>query len=70
MSTEELWASITSKPKWYAGLRSESGAFISPQYANRLKHRFESGSISRKTILCIFKQYGYLPAATEWVSEN
>lgn len=66
MSTKDLWEEITSKPKWYAGLRTLGGSFHTAQSANNLKLRFKQGKLSMKLITDIFRQCGYVRTPEKW----
>lgn len=52
MTSEEVFKTITSEPKWYAG-------YISPQYATNLKRKFKDGTLPIKTMERLFNHYGY-----------
>lgn len=66
MNTTEAWNEITSKPKWYAGIKTNSGSFHTAQSANRLKNRFKKGLLTDKTISYILKEFGYVKEEIKW----
>ncbi len=66
MSTKEIFDEITSKLKWYAGMPSKTG-FHNAQSANRIKARFNNGTLPDKTIEQIFNHFGYVKNEITWV---
>lgn len=66
MKTQEVWNIITSKPKWYAGIKTNTGSFHTAQSANRMKNRFKKGLLTDKTISYILGKFGYVKKEIEW----
>lgn len=58
METKELFIFITSQPKWYANI-PVANKFMTTQAANRIKARFNNGSLSTDKIKEIFNHFGY-----------
>lgn len=65
MNENEIFITITSVQKWYAGVPCRSG-FHNAQSANRLKKRFYNGCVSEKTLEKIFNHFGYIKNKTTW----
>lgn len=66
MTTKEAWSQIIVKPKWYAGIKTNSGNYHTAQSANRIKNRFKQGVLSFSTIEKILNHYGYERTETVW----
>lgn len=65
MDTIEIFKSITSQPKWYAGIKIGE-SYMSTQAANRIKARFTKGTLSEKKIEQIFAHFGYIKTTKLW----
>lgn len=59
MDINEIWKEVTSKPKWYAGIKSNLGSFYSAQTAYLVKRRFERGVLSEEILERILNEHGY-----------
>lgn len=57
MSTEELFNSITSIPKWYLG-------YMSATAASNMKKRFKQGTLSMRAIEKLATHFGYVKTLT------
>lgn len=69
MDTKEIWQSITSKPKWYAGIKNRNGNYYTAQSANRLKNLFKKGKLNQTFIEYIFSHFGYYKEETKWLKK-
>lgn len=59
IATTDIWNSIITKPKWYAGIRSATGTFYTAQSAAKVKKRFEEGTLSFEIIETVLNAHGY-----------
>jgi hypothetical protein len=57
MTAIEVFNTITTEPKWYAG-------FTTPQNASNIKSRFESQTLEFATLEKMFNHYGYYLTAS------
>lgn len=60
MTTDQIWQEIIAKPKWYAGIKSETGSFYSAQSASMLKRRYIQKTLSESILERVFKAHGYV----------
>lgn len=67
MTIEEIFELITSKPKWYAGLRDRNGKYYNAQSANRIKDRFRRRVLTPASIEKIFNSHGYYATEISWI---
>lgn len=56
--SKPLFEKLTAEPKWYAAIPVGEG-YMSPEYANRIKHRFNNGTLKLSTLSMIFAYFGY-----------
>ena len=68
METKEIFNLITSIPKWYAGMASKTG-FHNAQSANRIKARFNNGTLPEKSVEKIFNHFGYVKNQVTWIKK-
>ncbi len=66
MTEKEIFESIICLPKWYSGLRTETGAFHSAQSANKLVKRFNNGTLGAEKIKQIFNKHGWVKPEVQW----
>ena len=59
MDIATAWRELTSKPKWYAGIRNRNGDFYTAQAARKLKINFKNGSLKICTMVPILRSHGY-----------
>lgn len=59
-SMDEIWNEIISKPKWYAGIVSETGSFYNAQTAAKIKSRYKNGTLSERILERILNSHGYV----------
>lgn len=71
MSQTEIANQIFSIPKWYASIpkRGFTDQYLNAQTANRIKKRFNNGTLSDRMIELIFNHYGYFIADKSWVKK-
>ena len=71
MTEKEIAEYIFSLPKWYAGIPSRiiKGEFMNAQTANRIKKRFNNGTLSNNMIEIVFNHHGYFIADKSWVKK-
>ena len=69
METKEIFKEITSQPKWYADMVARNGKFHNAQSANRIKARFNDGTLPEKTIEKIFNHFKYYKNTVTWVKK-
>lgn len=70
MKTKGIWDDITSKPKWYAGIKNKKGNFHTAQSANRMKNKFKDGKLSDAVVETVLNHYGYFKKETEWETHS
>lgn len=68
METKEIAKLIFSTPKWYASIPT-IGGFMNAQSANRVKNRFNKGTLTHRMIELIFNHHGYFIADKSWVKK-
>lgn len=66
MTEKEIFDEIVKLPKWYAGLRTETGRFHDASSATKLKQRFYNGTLSADKIKQIFNKHGYIKPEVQW----
>lgn len=70
MTTSELFTQITSKPKWYAGIKTYLGTFYTPTMAHQTKAAFKKGTLKESTIEKILNHHGYVKNETTWTKQS
>lgn len=59
MTQDQIWESIVSKPKWYAGIVNEHGGFYNAHSARNLKIRYKNKTLSDHIIERVLNSHGY-----------
>lgn len=70
MTTKEIFESIITKPKWYAGIKATESKFYTAQSANRIKDRYRRGVLSDVIIEKVLNSHGYYKADTVWIKKE
>lgn len=67
MTQEEkkIFEEITAMPKWYAGIHGRN-RHLDAAAANRIKNRFNAGTLSDKMLERIFNKFGYFKKTEIW----
>ena len=71
MQTKDIAELIFAIPKWYASIPHSRnlGQYMNAQTANRIKKRYQIGTLSDKMIELIFNHYGYFIADKTWIKK-
>lgn len=59
MTEKEVFEEIIKRPKWYAGIRSPNGTFMTPNAGYKFKKAFDKNKHSIRLMNIIFKNHGY-----------
>lgn len=64
-----IWLDITSRPKWYAGIKTKNGSFYTAQSAKHLKDSFYKNTLSEYIIEKVLNAHGYF-LQKSWVKRS